>query len=62
MPEDDAYMGITDAAREVGRDRRTVLRWLVEGKLRGERAWPNGPWVIHRRDLDALLAERSAQR
>ena len=50
---------VTQFASEVGVNRRTVLRWIREGRINAERT-PGGHWRVPERDLtgrDLTLAE-----
>jgi excisionase family DNA binding protein len=54
---------VAEAAGELGITRRQVLRWIESGRLPA-RKLPGltSPWLIHRGDLDELLASIEARK
>ena len=55
-PQD--FLKIDDAVRLLGVSRRTVYRWIWDGKLTASKVV--GQYRIRRQDLEALLGERTS--
>ncbi len=62
MHDEHELLTATEVAEIVGRDRRTVQRWIDLGTLPIVRKLPgaNGPYIIRRADLNAFLDQRRA--
>lgn len=55
--EQAELISITQAARFLMVNRRTIYQMISDGRLQGTRLGPRGPWRVLRRSIDDLIAD-----
>ena len=58
--EQEGWMNLTEAAKFLGVSNRTLRLAIERGDIEGEHPLPDGPWVIHRRQLETSRAQSVA--
>lgn len=54
-----AKITTAEAAAKLGVSQRTIIRYIVTGKVRGHRYGDRGAWLVESRDLGRIEAGRS---